>query len=181
MTSEDRLEARTAQTQVMHAAYGRSIQKGSAMVDEKPVKITERKTEKPKEQPPAVVPDHERRAVSRYRPKRCTLSYVRKAFFSFMNKPGVDKNCAVNGLSRAGVQFLCNEDLKRGQRLIVSITLRNAPPIRIVGEVVWIGEVSSEGRFAYRVGVHFIEYLGDAWRRLCDWEGRMEREAAETS
>jgi len=147
------------------------------MAKEKPIKISERAATgggRQKAEEPAA-PEQERRTIARHRPKQCVLSYVKKAFFSFMSKPGVDRECAVTDLSRAGVQFLCNEELKRGQGLVVTLTIRHGPAMRLVGEVIWISEVSREGRFSYRVGVHFTEYLDDSWKRLRDWENHMQR------
>jgi hypothetical protein len=83
-------------------------------------------------------------------------------------------------MSRGGVRFLCNEELKPGHKLVLEITVKHGAPIKVAAEVIWVdGDVPPKGRYKFRAGARFTEYLADSWKRLRDWEDKMLAEAKE--
>lgn len=79
-------------------------------------------------------------------------------------------------LSAKGACFLTDRDLKREQK--VGVTLRIAtqiPPVELVGRVAWVAE--DEASQQYRVGVQFTDYREEAWPILSEFEQQYARQA----
>ena len=88
----------------------------------------------------------------------------------FSKKEGKTKAPSIN-VSWGGVQLILPEKLLKGARLALEIQLEaDRPPIRAVGEVVWMEEApdkaDSEGLRVFRTGVKFVGFSSEAQGRL---------------
>lgn len=88
----------------------------------------------------------------------------------FAKREGVAKATSTN-ISWGGIQLLLPEKLQNGTRLSLEIQLeQNRPPVRAVGEVVWMEEASdtedSDGMRVFRTGVKFVGFSSEAQDRL---------------
>lgn len=85
-------------------------------------------------------------------------------------KEGKTKATSAN-VSWGGVQLILPEKLLNGTRLALEIQLEaSRPPVRAVGEVVWMEEAPDkadpEGMRVFRTGVKFVGFSSEAQDRL---------------
>lgn len=87
----------------------------------------------------------------------------------FEKKEGKAQTTTTN-ISWGGIQILLPEKLQKGTRLSLEIRLEpNRPPVRAVGEVVWMEEadlLDAEGSRVFRTGVKFVGFSSEAHDRL---------------
>ncbi|MBM4081625.1 MAG: hypothetical protein FJ278_18115, partial [Planctomycetes bacterium] len=78
----------------------------------------------------------EKRQHKRFDLTSCWLTYARKGLFSY-SKPIQDSQCSVLSMSRSGVRFLCVEEMKVGQKLMLDVTWKHGAPVQAKAEVIW--------------------------------------------
>lgn len=118
----------------------------------------------PESQPESEADWEERRSLQRIATDDWWAAYALIPRFSFFSRPKPDGRHPVVDLHRSGAQVLINEDLRRGQKVLLALAKKRHKAFRVEGEVVWTGE--GAGQYGYRIGVHFTNYRGDSWQRL---------------
>ena len=108
----------------------------------------------------------ERRSARRVSTSDWQCAYAHKKTFYVVGPPKPKGECPVMDIHGAGAQFLVNEKLARGDRLILRLTSAKHPTVDIDAEVAWAGH--GTGGFAYRIGVCFTDYHGDSYQSLQD-------------
>jgi len=108
----------------------------------------------------------ERRVLQRIATDDWWAAYAVVPRFSFFSHPKPEGRYPLVDLNRSGGQIMVNEELKRGQKLLLALGKRRHKAFRVEAEVAWTGQ--GAGQYAYRVGVRFTNYRGDSWQRLQD-------------
>jgi len=106
----------------------------------------------------------ERRSERRVPTSDWQCAYAHKKAFYVVGPPKPKGECPVLDIHGAGAQFLVNEKLARGDRLILRFASAKHPTVDVDGEVAWAGY--GAGGFAYRIGVCFTDYHGDGYQTL---------------
>lgn len=98
-----------------------------------------------------------KRSCNRFNIPGTTLYYKDKP--SFFKKPSYPDNYfPVINLSLGGAQFLCNERLKAGKRLIIKINIPGVDEqLEILANVRWISK-NREQSYQYQTGIAFNSY-----------------------
>ncbi len=96
------------------------------------------------------------------------LVYGRRPRLAFLPSHKRSVPCPVVDVSRQGLRFLTDEDLRPGQRLKVALRLEHdAPSVRFDATVVWVQPAGRSHEHA--VGLCSTEYQGNSWRSLWDF------------
>ena len=108
----------------------------------------------------------ERRAAERLQPRGALVNYQKLDFFSrLFSKKKTMGPFPVRNMGSGGVNFLCQENLKPGQRLLMTVRLSDkGPTIAVEAVVVWTGE--GKGNFKFQSAVRYVDFKGDAWKIL---------------
>ena len=98
-----------------------------------------------------------KRSCNRFNIPGTTLYYKIKP--SFFKKPDYSDNYfPVINLSLGGAQFLCNEQLKAGENLIIKINIPGQDKkLEILADVRWISK-NREQSYQYQTGIAFNSY-----------------------
>ena len=115
-------------------------------------------------------PDEERRKHPRYLPREGHVIYQKIAMFSFLGGGrSPDRAQPIVNISKSGVCFTLNENLKSGAKLRMRVYLgKEAGDINVEGKVIWMGK--GTGEFHNRAGVQFVHYYGEAWNVFSNLE-----------
>ncbi len=123
------------------------------------------------------VEEKERRAAERLS-LRGTIATFRKLGFlsSLLSRKAPTSPMPVRNITSSGICILTEHRVRPGQRLLMTIRLgERGPSIQIEAKVVWCEK--GKGTYAYRAGVRFVDFKGDAWRvlsRLGDYASRRD-------
>lgn len=87
----------------------------------------------------------------------------------------------VRNLSSNGICFLCNERLRAGTSLAITVRVsERGPDVLVMGKVVNTGQ--GRGAYPYQAHVQLVDFKGDAWQVLSHLEDFVvPREEATTS
>ena len=117
--------------------------------------------------PPNDRPPTEKRGAARIKTKHARLVYAKRGLSGLLRRRRHTRAWPVKDVSRSGVQFFADEELRIGLHL--RITLRLDPeedPIRFDAEVVRNGPGSAN--HAHTIGVRCVGFRDLSWHRL--WE-----------
>jgi len=106
----------------------------------------------------------ERRTLRRVETKDWKCAYAIIPRFSLFSRAKPEGRYPIVDLHRSGAQLLCDEELKRGQKILIAMAKEGQKAFRIEGEVVWTGP--GKDLHPYRMGVHFTNYRREGWKRL---------------
>ncbi len=104
----------------------------------------------------------ERREYKRFGVKRLGIRYCRSGLFSFIT--GWSDRYLVLNIAEGGLFFMTREELRRGQRLAVMLSLPGVDQIRGKGRVIW--SLRSRDHDAWKIGVRFVGLSDRNSRRL---------------
>ena len=95
------------------------------------------------------------------------LFYAKRRLLSFLLDGTFGSGHPVTDLSRTGVHFLTDEELKAGLHLKAALRLSTEEaPVRFDADVVWVGP--GDKHHAYSVAIRSTGYYDQSWHRL--WE-----------
>jgi hypothetical protein len=102
-------------------------------------------------------PHKERRSAPRFVTRNALLHYKKKAILGILGGGGSQRPLPIRNISSKGVCFLCDEKLKPGQAIEVSMTLKpGGQKVKVPLKVVWCGE--GKGIYEHAAGGMFLEY-----------------------
>lgn len=99
----------------------------------------------------------ERRECERFKVPNATVTYETKK--GLFKKKVSEKDCPFHEMSRGGVRFLCQNQLKMGSEISLDIFIPHEDdPMQINGEVIWVSMYATRG-YKYQIGVQFYPFM----------------------